>query len=139
MPNLEFFAWVFIEKICPIIGHSVKRIRPIYCFSQGNLDWHGNPSWFLGLLDESDFQTKISQKWLEILISFFQIWFSGLHLALVTCCYPNLSKNGSRLKKKCQKIWVLFLGKTGQFSAFLTFWKMLEFERLQYPNYLTHR
>ena len=69
---------------------------------QGNLDWHGNPSWFLGLQDESDFQTKISQKRLDILISFFliiKIWYFGLHLALDTCYYPNLPKNGSHLKE----------------------------------------
>ena len=30
------------------------------------------------------------------------------------------------------------MGKTCQFSAFLTFGKMLDFERLQYQNYLTH-
>ena len=67
---------------------------------------HGNPSWFSGLQDESNFQTKISHKWLEILVSFFhimKIWYFGLHLALVTCYYPNLSKNGSHLKKSVQK------------------------------------
>ena len=77
-------------------------------WSQGNLDWHGNPSWFSGLQDESNFQTKISHKLLEILVSFFhimKIWYSGLHLALVTCYYPNLSKKGSRLKKHTLARW----------------------------------
>ena len=94
--------------------------RDVSVLEQGNLDWHGNPSWFSGLQDESDVQTKIYQKWLEILISFFliiKIWYFGLHLALDTCYYPNLSKNGIHLKK-CQKNWVLLLGKTGNFHPF---------------------
>ena len=33
-----------------------------------------------------------------------KIWYSGLHLALVTCYYPNLSKNGSRLKKSVKNL-----------------------------------
>ena len=81
---------------------------------QGNLDWHGNPSWFSGLQDESNFQTRISHKWLEILVSFFhimKIWYFGLHLALVTCYYPNLSKNGSHLKKSVQKFEFCFQAK----------------------------
>ena len=69
---------------------------------QGNLDWHGNPSWFLGLQDEFDFQTKISQKRLDILISFFLIIktrdlpgvCSGTnHFVLFHIKYDNASKN----------------------------------------------
>lgn len=85
----------------------------------------------------------VSHKWLEILVSFFyimKIWYFGLHLALVTCYYPNLSKNGSHLKRKCPKILVLVQSKTGQFSAFLTFWKKcLTLRGWSYWNYLTHR
>ena len=81
--------------------------RDVSVLEQGNLDWHGNPSWFSGLQDESDVQTKIYQKWLEILISFFliiKIWYFGLHLALDNCYYPNLSKNGIHLKKSVKKL-----------------------------------
>ena len=88
---------------------------------QGNLDWHGNPSWFSGLQDESNFQTKISHKWLEILVSFFhimKIWYFGLHLALVTCYYPNLSKNGSHLKKSVQKFEFCCWAKLVNFQHF---------------------
>ena len=33
-----------------------------------------------------------------------KIWYFGLHLALVTCYYPNLPKNGSHLKKGSKKL-----------------------------------
>ena len=54
----------------------------------------------------ANFQTLISQTWLEISISFFRImriFYFELHLALVSCHYSR-SKNDSRLKKTCQKI-----------------------------------
>ena len=68
-----------------------------------------------------------------------KIWYSGLHLALVTWYYPNLSKNGSRLKKSVKKIEFCFWAKLVNFQHFQLFEKMLDFERLQYPNHLTHR
>ena len=80
----------------------------------------------------SNFQIWISHKWFEMSMIFFHIiknWYSELYMALVSCLYPKLSKNGVRLKKKFQKN--LPLWKTGQFSAFLAVWKKkLDFERL---------
>ena len=102
--------------------YEAERIRGTEAtYSQGNLDWHGNPSWFSGLQDESNFQTKISHKWLEILVSFFhimKIWYFGLHLVLVTCYYPNLSKNGSHLKKSVQKFEFCCWAKLVNFQHF---------------------
>ena len=47
-----------------------------------------------------------------------KIWYSGLHLALVTWYYPNLSKNGSRLKKSVKKFEFCFWAKLVNFQHF---------------------
>ena len=47
-----------------------------------------------------------------------KIWYSGLHLALVTWYYPNLSKNGSRLKKSVKKNEFCFWAKLVNFQHF---------------------
>ena len=76
--------------------------------------------WFSCLKEGADFQ-----KWFEISKRFFRImkiWYFEIPLALVSCHYPNWTKNHSCLKK-VSKIWVLLLNKTGQFSAFSAFWK----------------
>ena len=49
--------------------------------NQGNLDWHGNPSWFSGLQDESNFQTKISQKLLRDINKLFSYYENLVSLA----------------------------------------------------------
>ena len=113
--NVTFFLlstlwhrwWVGV-KTSPLGSRSMifrSTFQPIIP-TQGILDWHGNPSWFSSLLEGADFQTWISQKRLEISISFFQImkiWYFELHLALVSCHYPNWSQNDSRLKKSVKK------------------------------------
>ena len=114
-----YIATIMISVTIESTGCVHMTHNDVFC--QGNLDWHGNPSWFSGLQDESNFQTKISQKWLEILRSFFhimKIWYSGLHLALVTWYYPNLSKNGSRLKKSVKKFEFCFWAKLVNFQHF---------------------
>ena len=108
----------------------------------GNLDWHGNPSWFLRVQDEATFQTLISQKWFDKSTSFFlpmKIWCFELHLALVSCQYPDFSRNGSHLKKSFRKVEFLHWVKLVNFHHFLLLEKMPDFERLQYPNHWTHR
>ena len=75
-------------------------------------------SWFSGVQDEATFQTNISRKWCEILISLFhvvKILYFKLHQALVSCQYLYLSNHGS-CEIKCPKIRVLLLSEIGQFS-----------------------
>ena len=93
-------------KIIFIVKMWRRRPKP----GQGNLDWHGYPSWFSAVQDEVTFQTYVSQKWFETSISFFyimKIWYSKLHLALGFMLLSQFV--GSSLKKKCSKIWVLLL------------------------------
>ena len=72
-----------IELRCCVACLGLKKFQLPF---QGNLDRHGNPSWFLSLQDESNFQTKISHKWLEILVSFFhvkKIWYLAVESKLL--------------------------------------------------------
>ena len=59
------------------------------------------------LSQTSDFQTLITQNWSKVLMSLFhilKIWYSELHMALVSCQNLNLSLNDSLLKKSYQKV-----------------------------------
>ena len=93
--------------------YEAERIRGTEAtYSQGNLDWHGNPSWFSGLQDESNFQTKISHKWLEIIVSFFhvmKIWYSELYLVLVSCYHSKEWQPIENSFFQSLKSWVLFV------------------------------
>ena len=81
------------------------------------------------LSQTSDFQTLITQNWSKVLMSFFHIlklWYSELHVALVSCQNLNLSLNDSPLKK----VEVHWSAKMVSFKHLWEFQKMSHFERL---------
>ena len=116
------FAVIWKENISKWLLFITHRHRPLHSYLDTDV---GKIPKFAGS-QKAYFQTSLSLKWLQILISFFhnlKIKYFRLHLALVSFKNLNFSLNASILKKRDQKMEFHSSAKMVNFQHFWECWK----------------